>query len=667
MMRTGRQSSNFKGLLAVLCLVQAIALTVVPAVAGPPSAKSKVLVIGFDGMDPVLLEEFRSSGAMPNFDKFLAEGGQLSELATSVPPQSPVAWSNFITGRDSGGHGIYDFIHRDPETLLPYSSTSEAKGSTRFIKLGSWKIPRGGGHIRNLREGTAFWEILSEAGIDATVFKVPSNFPPIECEARSLSGMGTPDLSGNYGISTLITDDPPMDRDLGGGRVESVWLDDGVFSAVLIGPRNTWREGDPEAKTTVTGRLDPETHNAWIEVGDTEIVLEEGEWSEWITLEFPMVPLLKNVSGICRFFLIEAGPALRLYVTPIQIDPMNPEMPISTPSVYSREIAEVIGPYYTQGLPEDTSALENGFLNDSQYVELSNLVLRERLTQLDYELDRFSGLDEGFLFFYFNAPDQTCHMHWRNMDPDSPTHASADPRQAGRIAEMYVALDAALGDAMDKVGDDAVIMIMSDHGFAPWNRAFHVNTWLLENGYLFLKEGMDRENVEMLIGVDWSRTRAYALGINGLYLNLQGREKDGIVQPGAEQEALLAELKSKLEATVDPLSEEPAIKYAYRSDHTYHGPLKNAGPDIVMGYHRGWRGSNESALGSIPAEVFTDNLLKWSGDHCIAADEVPGILMTNKPILRADPGLVDMAPTILRLFGITPLPEMVGGSVFEPR
>ena len=386
-----------------------------------------------------------------------------------------------------------------------------------------------------------------------------------------------------------------------------------------------------------------------------------------MTIEFPMVPVLKNVSGICRFFLIETEPALRLYVTPIQIDPVHPEMPISTPPGYSREIAEATGLFYTQGLPEDTSALENSFLDDDQYVQQSKFVLQERLRQLDAELERFAGLDEGFLFFYFNAPDQTCHMNWRNMDPGSPTHGQSDPRHAGRIAEMYAALDTALGDAMGKVGDDAVVMIMSDHGFAPWNRAFHVNTWLLENGYLFLEEGTVQENVQMLVGVDWSRTRAYALGINGLYLNLKGREKDGIVSPGAEQEALLAELKSKLEATVDPLSDNSAIKYAYRADQTYHGPLKNAGPDIVMGYHRRWRGSNESALGSIPPEIFTDNMLKWSGDHCIAADEVPGILMTNKPVLREDPALVDMAPTILRLFGITPPPEMTGGSVFEAR
>ena len=662
-----RRFTEIALILALAAGAATMGATETASAAGDADAGIKVLVIGFDGMDPLLLQEYRAAGLMPNFDRFLADDGQLTPFGTSIPPQSPVAWSNFITGRDSGGHGIFDFIHRDPETMLPYASTSEAKGATRFLDLGKWKIPLGGGDIRNLRHGTAFWEILVDEGIDATIFKVPSNFPPVDCEARSLSGMGTPDLTGNSGIATLITDDPPLQRDLAGGRIESVWLDDGTFTASLVGPRNTWRDGNPEAQIAVTGRVDRETRSAWITAGDAEVVLKEGEWSGWVRLEFPMVPLLKSVSGICRFFLIETEPALRLYVTPIQIDPEHPEMPISTPPGYSREIAEATGPYYTQGLPEDTNALENGFLSDDQYVQQSNLVLDERLRQLDFELDRFAGLDEGFLFFYFNAPDQTCHMHWRNMDPGHPMHATADPHHAGRIAEMYVALDGALGRAFERVGDDATIMIMSDHGFAPWNRAFHTNTWLLENGYLFLKEGRSRGDVEMLVGIDWSRTRAYAIGINGLYLNLAGREREGIVQPGAQQEALLAELKAELEKVTDPLTGDQAIKYAYRADQDYHGPLKNAGPDIVMGYRRGWRGSNESAMGAVTDEVFTDNMLKWSGDHCIAADEVPGILMTNRPILRKDPALVDMAPTILRLFGITPPAEMVGGSVFEER
>jgi len=626
----------------------------------------RVLVLGFDGMDPKLLDEFRAQGVMPNFEKFLAAGGQVTPFGTSTPPQSPVAWSNFITGMDAGGHGIFDFIHRDPETLLPFFSASEAKGPTRFWKVGGWKIPRGGSEVNNLRKGTAFWELLADAGVDVTIFKVPSNFPPVECEARSLSGMGTPDLTGNYGISTLITDDPPVNRDLGGGRVVSVYLYDGNCTADLVGPNNSWREGDPEATVPLEISVDQGNRAAWIRAGDTELVLNEGEWSDWISVDFEMIPLLKSVRGICRFYLMETGPHLRLYVTPVQIDPVKPEMPISTPPEYSREIAEATGLYYTQGLPDDTSALENDFFTDDGYVQQSDLVLRERLDQLEAELDRFAGLDSGLLFFYFNSPDQVCHMMWRNMDQDSPTYAQSDHRHALRIRDVYAELDAALGLAVERAGDDAVIMVMSDHGFAPWNRAFNLNTWLYDNGYLVLKNGKDPRDVDMLLGVDWSRTRAYALGINGLYINLAGREVHGIVKPGAEQEALLAELKSRLEQVTDPLDGKFAIKTADRSDQIYHGDMTRIGPDIVVGYFAGWRGSNESALGKIPAAQFEDNMLKWSGDHCIAASEVPGILMANRPVARQNPALVDMAPTILRLFGLTPPAVMVGGDLFSP-
>ncbi|MFT7698783.1 MAG: putative AlkP superfamily phosphohydrolase/phosphomutase [Candidatus Krumholzibacteriia bacterium] len=644
-----------KRLLMIIVLVAACAHA---------AEDTKVLVVGFDGMDPLLLQKFRDEGVMPNFDKFVADGGEMKPLGTSTPPQSPVAWSNFITGRDSGGHGIFDFIHRDPQTLLPYFSASEAKGPTRFWRIGDWKIPRGGSDVINLRQGTAFWELLSDAGIDATIFKVPINFPPVECEARSLSGMGTPDLTGNYGISTLITDDPPLNRDLGGGRIVPVYLDRGRFVADLEGPANSWREGDPVAKVEILGRVDEESGAVWLTVGDEEVVIAAGEWSGWVPVNFEMIPMMKTVQGICRFYAIETSPTLRLYVTPVQIDPANPEMPISTPSDYSQEIVQQTGAFYTQGLPDDTSALENGFFTDDDFVQQSTLVLEERLAQFSSELDRFAELDEGFLFFYFNSPDQTCHMTWRNMDPGSPTHDESDLNHANRIRDVYQQLDDALALAIEKAGPETTVMVMSDHGFAPWNRAFHLNTWLYENGYLVLQDGYTPGDIEMHMGIDWWRTRAYAVGINGLYLNLAGREQQGSVEPGEAQEALLVELKEKLEAAVDPIDGRRAIKTADRGDVVYHGEMRDKGPDIVVGYYRGWRGSNESALGRIMPTVFSDNMLKWSGDHCIAADEVPGVLLANRAIVRAEPALVDLAPTILRLFGLEPPADMVGADLF---
>ncbi len=384
------------------------------------------------------------------------------------------------------------------------------------------------------------------------------------------------------------------------------------------------------------------------------LLLAEGEWSDWLTLEFPLVPLLKTVRGVARVLLMETDPFLRLYVTPVQIDPAAPEMPISTPDGYARELARALGPFYTQGLPSDTKALEEGVFTDEDYLSQTDLVYAERKQQLAHELERFAARDDGFLFFYFNYPDQDCHMWWRGIDPTSPLHAACATEHHDRIPEIYQSLDGVLGGVLDTVGDETLVMVMSDHGFAPYRRSFHVNAWLREQGYLALEPGVAPESVSYLEGVDWSRTRAYAVGFNGLYLNLFGREAHGIVEPGAEAEALLAELVQKLEATVDPDVGAAAIKYAYRATDIYHGDHARSGPDIVLGYHRGWRGSNESALGEVPAEVFVDNEQKWSGDHCQAADEVPGILLSTRPVVIDDPTLADLAPTILRLFGVEP-------------
>ena len=628
-------------------------------------ARTKVICLGLDGMDPNLLRQYMDAGVLPNFSRLVA-AGDFQAFGPSIPPQSPVAWSNFITGQDPGGHGIFDFIHRDPETLIPKLSISEAKLPDDFFKLGKWKVPRKGGGVELLRRGRAFWEYLAEAGVDVTVFKVPSNFPPVQCDARTLAGMGTPDILGTYGIFSYFTDDPPQDTDIGGGRIVPVSLRGGRFTADIPGPLNTYQAGDPESAAAFTVVVDPVHTVAKFEVGSTEFVLQQGEWSDWVTLHYEMIPHLKEVTGICRFYLMQAHPTFRLYVSPVQIDPSDPEMPICTPEDYSRELVAKTGPFYTQGLPDDTKALDEGVFGDDDYIAQADLVLEERMQQFRYELDRFHRLDQGFLFFYFNSLDQNSHMFWRNMDPDSPLHADAGGRHADRIRRMYVALDTALGRTLEVMDEGTTLLAISDHGFAPYHRSFHVNTWLYENGYLALKPGIRPEDVAYLQGIAWQRTRAYALGINCLYLNMRGRERRGIVATGSQRDELLQELVVKLEQVIDPETGRRAIKHAYRADQVYTGPHAAGGPDIVMGYFRGFRGSNETALGEIAPTVFADNLLKWSGDHCIAHDEVPGIIVSNRKIAKEDPSLLDMAPTILRLFGLEPAPEMLGRDVFAP-
>ncbi|MEZ4386343.1 MAG: alkaline phosphatase family protein [Candidatus Krumholzibacteriia bacterium] len=628
--------------------------------AAPVQAGPRVLVVGFDGMDPDLLARFRAEGRMPEVDRLLAGGWQLHELGTTIPPQSPVAWSTFTTGLNPGAHGIFDFIHRDPAGPFPFLSASEILPPTDVRQLGGLRLPHGEPVVIDRRHGAAFWQLLGAAGVDATVFKVPANFPPVECEARTLAGMGTPDLQGTFGIFSYITDDPLAADDLDGGQVLHVSLQDDRCVAMIGGPRNPYREGEPRTETELAITVDRARDTATLRLGGRQLTLAVGQWSDWVTLEFPLIPWVKRVSGLCRVHLMEVTPQLRLYLTPIQIDPRRPSLPLSTPPSYAAELAAALGPYFTQGLPEDTKALDGGVLTDADYVQQSDLILAERRAQLRHELRRFARLDAGFLFFYFNTPDQSCHTFWRGMDAGSPTHAAADPEHAGRIADLYAALDEVVGEVVRESRDDDVVMFMSDHGFAPFHRNVHLNAWLREHGYLALKPGVDPAAVEFLEGVDWRRTRAYALGINSLYLNLAGREAQGIVRPGTEADALLAELVTTLEATVDPASGEPAIKYAYRTSEIYAGSQLADAPDLVLGYHRGWRGSNATALGAVGTIVFDDNLNKWSGDHCIAADEVPGILLCNRPLAVEDPDLRDLAPTFLALFGVTPPTPLEG-------
>jgi len=642
-----------------------LALLLLAAVAGaePSRTAAKVLCIGFDGMDPQLLDHFRADGSMPNFDALIARG-DYRNLGTAIPPQSPVAWSNFITGMDPGGHGIFDFIHRNPATLTPYLSAAQAMEPQRWWKVGPWKFPRDEGHVENLRDGVAFWQLLDRAGVEATVFKVPANFPPVECEAHTLSGMGTPDILGTYGIYSYFTEDLAEEVEMSGGRHVPVALRDGRVWGELVGPANTYRAGDPEARLPFEAVVDREQGSALFDVDGERFLLKQGEWSDWITLRFRLVPALKTVRGVCRFYLKEVSPTFKLYVTPVNLDPAAPEMPISTPPDWSRELAATLGPFYTQGLPDDTKALEEGAFDDDDYVSQSSLVFEEREQQLRHELDHFAAQKDGFLFFYFNSPDQTCHTFWRNMDHDSPRHDPEAERHEQRIRDVYRNCDRALGLALEHVDDETLVLVLSDHGFAPYHRSFHVNRWLLDHGYLVLEPGVAPQDVMYLSGIDWNRTRAYAIGINGLYLNLSGREERGIVEPGAAREALLRELVAGLEAVTDPVTGGRAVKYAYRTDEVYHGPHAAEAPDIVLGYHRGFRGSNESALGEVPDATFADNMMKWSGDHCMAADEVPGIIISSRRIDKADPTLLDLAPTFLSLFGIAPLPEMVGSPLF---
>jgi predicted AlkP superfamily phosphohydrolase/phosphomutase len=473
-------------------------------------------------------------------------------------------------------------------------------------------------------------------------------------------------LRGSYGTFSFYTDDPmTAGGAVEGGQIIPVQVEESQVTANLIGPDNTFRKGSPPALEPFTVSVDPLEAVARFTVQDERFVLREGEWSDWVHIQFQLIPFIGNVKGICRFYLKQAHPRFELYVSPINIDPADPALPISTPKRYSRELSEEAGEFYTQGISEDTKARSAGVLDDKEFLEQSRTVLAEHRRIFDAEFPKFNS---GVFFFYFSSLDLNSHMLWRLIDPQHPEYDAALAADYGSaLPEFYQQIDQVLGEVMQRLDDHTTLLVLSDHGFAPYNRSFNLNTWLLNHGYVTLKSEPNPDQNQAFANVDWSRTRAYGLGLNGLYLNLRGREREGIVEPGAQADILLKEIKAKLLAVHDPQNNLAAITRVDRASEVYQGPYAGQGPDLLVGYNRGYRAGWQTILGNFPAEVFENNTNPWSGDHCMDYTLVPGVLLSNRTIEAANPALTDIAPTILAEFGIAPPDGMMGHSVLSAK
>jgi predicted AlkP superfamily phosphohydrolase/phosphomutase len=616
---------------------------------GGPRGK-RVIILGFDGLDHAFTKTLMEEGKLPNFSR-VAKGGAFGPLETSIPPQSPVAWSNFITGMDSGGHGIFDFVHRDTETLIPTFSMSRVSGATRNLKVGKYQFPLSGGTVELLRRGRAFWEVLEENGVPATILRMPVNFPPSGTASVELSGMGTPDIRGTYGEFSFYTSKlfAFAGEDIAGGDVYEVDIYDGVVNAKLYAIDNPFLVETEKLTSEFTVYLDPVDPVAKIVAGAEEVVLREGEWSGWVPVEFPMIPT-QTLTGMVRFYLRSVRPDFELYASPIQIDPMAPALPVSTPEDYATELAKATGRFYVQGMPEDTKSVESGVLTTEEFLAQARIAGKEFRDQLPHVLDRF---EDGLLFFYLGNVDQVSHVMWKVLDPGHPKYdPEVDPKYAGLIEELYVGLDSVVGQTLERLSPDDTLIVMSDHGFASWRRSFHLNAWLREKGFLVVKDPEMEEDPGLFVNVDWTHTRAYGVGINGLYINLKGREKNGIVAEG-DRKALMDEISRALLAEVDPETGGPVVTKAYPREDTYRdrGAIE-IGPDIVVGTAKGTRISGSSGIGSVGKEVLTDNVDEWSGDHEMDHETVPGILITNRPLKRPAARLQDLAQSVLAEFGI---------------
>jgi predicted AlkP superfamily phosphohydrolase/phosphomutase len=410
----------------------------------------------------------------------------------------------------------------------------------------------------------------------------------------------------------------------------------------------------------------PRQSLARIEVQGRTIILKEGEWSDWQKVSFPleMPVFLPNdeVPGICRFYLQQVRPHFRLYVSPVNVDPSDPAQQISEPPEFVTKISDRLGLFYTTGFQEDHKARRHNVFTDEEYLEQANYVLAERMNLLEYALEHYQ---DGLLFFYFSSTDLQAHMFWWDSDAKHPVRSPEEAKKYfGVMADLYRKMDAVVGDVVQRYGD-ATVMVVSDHGFCNFRRQFNINTWLRDNGYLGPSDcaSLGVANLREPL-VDWSRTQAYGLGLNALYLNLKGRERFGIVD-ASERDELLDELRAKLLAVRDPADGQPVMRAVYRSDQVYTGPFAQRAPDLIVGYRRGYRCSWASSLGTLSKNVIQDNDQAWSADHCMAAEELPGVVFATKPIVHEAPALIDMAPTILEEFGLTPPRTMAGRSVFR--
>jgi predicted AlkP superfamily phosphohydrolase/phosphomutase len=651
--------------------MRALAVLLMVAAAGVANAEKnaalseRVIVLGVDGLDPGLLQGFMDEGVLPNFST-LAKTGGFTSLATSTPPQSPVAWSNFITGMGPGGHGIFDFIALDRRSLTPYMSTTRLEEPAFGpLEIGSLRIPLVGGEVVPLRDGVAFWEVLESNGIPTTIFQIPANYPPVDAGGSSVSGMGTPDLQGTPGTFTYYTSDDRFEAGpVSGGTIRRVAVEGGVVHSYLDGPPNAFIANAGNARSPFEVHVDAVNPVGLIRLGQQEVLLNEGEWSEWLSAEFDLLPSLVSVSGIVRFYLKQTAPEFALYASPVNIDPRDPAQVISTPPEHAAELAAATGhPYYTQEMPEDTKALSAGVLDTTEFLTQTNLVLEERRHLLRHELDAFRNQRRGLLFFYVGTVDQRHHMLARQSDPDHPYHESQTSAElASAMRKTYEQMDELVGWLLDELDEHTMLIVMSDHGFAPFRRQVNLNTWLEQEGYLKLRSSQ-REGYEWLSGIDWSATRAFAIGLNSLYLNVRGRERYGIVDP-AKRKALASEIADRLHAWRDPDSGDAVVTHAALREDVYEGAHVDDAPDILVGYARNYRASWATTSGEVPLDLIFDNKGEWSGDHCMDARTVPGVLLSSQPLKAHDPDLRDLTVSILAIFGLEKHPQMQGRSVF---
>lgn len=607
----------------------------------PKGARARrVVIVGLDGLEPSLVEKLMAEGALPNLEALKNEGGY-QRLGTTLPALSPVAWSTFQTGVNPGAHNIFDFLTRDKRTCLPLLSSTETSPGRTLFSFGPFKLRRNP-RVHIARKSQPFWKILGKHGIFSNVLRVPISYPPEKFYGNILSAMCTPDLKGTQGSFSLFTTRAAGDAATGGQFVQ-VRRDGNTVHAFLEGPPAS--KGDGYLRAPFTLRLNPEREEAELSIGREKVLLRRNQFSNWIEVEFREGR--KKISGICRFCLRECGEEMTLYVSPVNANPERPVLPIAHPLVFSQWLAKRLGLFGTLGLMEDTWGRNELAIDDRRFLDQTYLTHDEREQMF---METVQRTKEGLCVCVFDASDRIQHMFWRYLDPQHPSPREDVAEFGNVIPEMYRKMDDLVGRVRKLLRPQDVLIVLSDHGFASFRRGINLNTWLMREGFLALKDGKTSGR-DYLQDVDWTRTKAFAIGLSGIYLNLAGRESTGIVQP-SEAAQLKRDIISRLELLTDPQDGTRCVSKVYDTAKEYRGLYADEAPDLIVGCMPGYRCSWDSVTGTVEPEVFSDNLKAWSGDHHVDPALVPGILFMNRPIRAEAPHIADIAPTVLDIFAI---------------
>jgi predicted AlkP superfamily phosphohydrolase/phosphomutase len=555
----------------------------------------KTLILGFDSFDPIIFEEMAGRNELPHLQKLLDKGGY-SRLEVCSPPQTEVSWTSIATGADPGGHGVFDFVQRDPATYIPYISILPVRKGA----LGEQFTPP---YIAN-----TFFEEAAELGYPATALWWPAMFPARPAlPVMTLPGLGTPDIRGQLGVGTLFSTE--IEKKEKTNVVHLEMTGKGRFTALLPGPQIQSRTGAKVAMLSVTiDVLDQNT--ATLTIGDQQLQLCKGQWSEIIELRFK-AGMFFTAHAITRVIVTQLDDAIRFYMLPLQIHPQHAIWHYSSSASFAKNLWNKVGPYLTLGWPQDTTALEEGCITDGQFVDLCQLIFKRRKEIFFYLLKDFH---EGVLAGIFDCLDRVQHMFFRDRQDV--------------VRDWYQQLDHFVGEAQEEIANWAGkyrFLVLSDHGFRPFTQKIHLNRWLLDRGYLTLNHGTTCGD---LGNVDWNKTKAYAVGLNSVYLNIQGREGQGIVNADSA-ENLLTDIKEQLSAWKDA-DGNPIIHKIRMKHEIYSGPYIRFGPDLMVGYASGYRASAETGLGKIPEKLIEPNHDHWGADHCMDSEVVPGVIFANR-------------------------------------